>query len=191
MKSIKKYPPSVRIIAGKWRGRKILFDECNGIVRPTPDRVRETLFNWLSSYIVDAHCLDLYAGSGILSFEALSRNASNVVTVEQHPIVIQNIRTTAKLLQAELTLIHANVEHWLARIGQPYDIIFLDPPYSEQKLLHCFALLAQKQWTKPGSLIYYENNAAINTELLPDGWNVLKAKKAGQIYYYLTQVEKQ
>ena len=181
----------MRIIAGKWRGRKITFSDCDGIVRPTPDRVRETLFNWLSPYIVNAHCLDLYAGSGILSFEALSRYAADVVAVEQNRTIIKNIRTTADPLKTQLTLIQSDVIQWLDKVGQPYDIIFLDPPYNVQILPHCFTLLAKKQWTRKGSLIYYENNAEVGPELLPEGWNIVKAKKAGQVYYYLAQVGKQ
>lgn len=190
MKSTKKHNSTVRIIAGRWRGRKILFNDHNGIVRPTTDRVRETLFNWLSPYITDAHCLDLYAGSGILSFEALSRNAASVVTVEQNQAIAQNIHATAELLQVDLTLIKEDVEQWLAKAGQPYDIIFLDPPYGARVLLRCFTLLAKNQWTKKGSIIYYEHNAEVDPDLLPENWSVLKAKRAGEVYYYLVQVEK-
>ena len=191
MKETKKHNPMVRIIAGRWRGRKIFFNDCGGIVRPTPDRVRETLFNWLSPYIVDAHCLDLYAGSGILGFEALSRNAASVVAVEQRHEIMTSIQATAALLHVELTLVQADVKQWLAKIGQPCDIIFIDPPYDEQALPHCFKLLVENNWIKKGSLIYYEHNFEVDSVLLPIGWNVLKSKKAGQVYYYLAQVEGQ
>lgn len=190
MKQTSKNNSTLRIIAGRWRGKKILFNDGGGIVRPTPDRVRETLFNWLAPYIVDAHCLDLFAGSGILGFEALSRNAASVIAVEQHSIISQHILATKKSLNADIQLIQADVEQWLTKSGQPFDVIFLDPPYQTQVLPRCFQLLAENNWVENGSLVYYENNVPLNAELLPKDWQVLKAQKAGQVYYYLAQVER-
>lgn len=185
----RKKQQTVRIIAGSWRSRKVFFNDYNGVVRPTPDRVRETLFNWLSAYIVGASCLDLYAGSGILGFEALSRRAARVVAVEQRHEICKNILATKEILKAEVILIQEKAEIWLGKAGQPFDIVFLDPPYCDNALPSCFQLLSKNNWVKNGSLIYYEYNSVVGAEVLPIGWNVIKEKKAGQVHYYLAQVE--
>ncbi len=185
----RKKQQTVRIIAGSWRSRKVCFNDYNGVVRPTPDRVRETLFNWLSTYIVGASCLDLYAGSGILGFEALSRRAARVVAVEQRHEICKNILAAKEVLKAEVTLIQEKAEIWLDKAGQPFDIVFLDPPYCDNALPSCFQLLSKNNWVKNGSLIYYEYNSVVGAEVLPIGWNVIKEKKAGQVHYYLAQVE--
>ena len=183
---------SLRIIAGIWRGRKIAFNDCNGKVRPTPDRVRETLFNWLSPYIIGARCLDLYAGSGILGLEALSRQAASVVAVEQQRAICQAIKVAKEALQANLTLVQAKVDGWLGvgpALGiSPFDLVFLDPPYADNALPTCFQLLNKNSWVKSGSLIYYEHNAAVDDKTLPAGWQVIKQSKAGNVYYYLAIV---
>ena len=187
-KQTNKAQQTVRIIAGVWRSRKIAFNDYNKTVRPTPDRVRETLFNWLAADIVGANCLDLYAGSGILGFEALSRKAASVTAVEQRYEVCQNILAAKELLNAALTLVQAKAEVWLANSGKPFDIVFLDPPYSSNALPNCFQLLSKNNWLKCGSLIYYEHNSVIMPDLLPQNWNVIKERKAGQVYYYLARV---
>jgi 16S rRNA (guanine966-N2)-methyltransferase len=179
---------TVRIIAGHWRGRKISFHDYDNAIRPTPDRVRETLFNWLAPYIVDANCLDLYAGSGVLGLEALSRGAANVIAVEQQRKICQDILAVKELLHATLTVVQADVAAWLTNNGRPFDIIFLDPPYNQNVLPNCLQLLHNNHWVKNGSLIYYENNSAILADSLPQHWHVLKEDKAGQVYYYLAQV---
>lgn len=182
---------AVRIIGGRWRGRKIIFVG-DGKIRPTSDRIRETLFNWLTPYISGARCLDLYAGSGAMGFEALSRGAVSVIAVEYDKTISHHILTMQKTLQADgLQLVQSDVLQWLSKPGQlqqPYDVIFLDPPYAEQALLTCCQLLEKNKWTKNGTLIYYEHNAPIDNEFLPSGWQVIKAKKAGQVFYYLVRV---
>lgn len=185
----KKLEHSLRIIAGHWRSRKIAFADHNGTVRPTPDRVRETVFNWLAPYIVGANCLDLYAGSGILGFEALSRRAASVVAVEQKHEICKAISAAKETLAAELTVIQAKVETWLSKTGQPFDIIFLDPPYSDNALPNCLQLLNKNNWVQSGSLVYYEHNSILTQDILPVGWKIIKEKKAGQVHYYLVQVE--
>lgn len=190
MKQASNHNSTIRIIAGRWRGRNIVFNDRGGVVRPTPNRIRETLFNWLTPYIAGAKCLDLYAGTGVLGFEALSRNAAAVVAVEQQQIISKNILANKQLLGAELEVVQADVVLWLAKIGIPYDIIFLDPPYKAQSLPYCFQLLAKNNWLKPGSLLYYEHNTAISEQILPVNWQVLKAKVAGMVHYYLAQVKR-
>lgn len=121
----------VRIIAGCWRGRKLSFAPVAG-VRPSPDRVRETLFNWLSPVIRDARCLDLYAGSGALGIEAASRGASSVVLVDSDPQVVNCLREQLQLLgAAQIEVVQSTVEAWLAAPADPFDIVFLDPPSGE------------------------------------------------------------
>ncbi|TPW17985.1 MAG: methyltransferase, partial [Halothiobacillaceae bacterium] len=119
---------SLRIIGGTWRSRRLEFPTVEQL-RPTPDRVRETLFNWLQHRIGGARCLDLFAGSGALGFEALSRGANEVVFVEIDPAAVQALRANAQRLQADnAQIIHEEALRYLAKPADPFDIIFLDPP---------------------------------------------------------------
>ena len=146
----------VRIIAGHWRGRRLKVPDIKDL-RPTPDRVRETLFNWLSSTIQGARCLDLFAGSGVLGFEALSRGASYVEMVDQSAEVI-------KLLQEELSLLGAGnaniypckVPDQLRPAAQQFDIVFLDPPYQADLLLPCCRYLEENGYLSDSAYIYLE-----------------------------------
>ena len=179
----------IRIISGRWRGRRVSFPNIQGL-RPTPDRVRETLFNWLRPYIVGANCLDLFAGSGALSFEALSRGASYVCAVEQNLVVGASLREAARTLavdESTLTLVSEEGLSWLNhKAVTPFDIVFLDPPYALGLLPSCLQLLQEKGWLKNQSLVYIENNAPFAPEWFPAlGWQVLNAKQAGQVYYGL------
>jgi len=177
----------IRIIGGQWRGRKLLISE-HPEVRPTPDRVRETLFNWLAPLINGACCLDLFAGSGALGFEALSRGASQVVMIDQSPVVVKCLRTqlntlkatNARIYQAQIPL------HWPV-FSTVFDIIFLDPPYRENLLLPvCFALEEKGLLADP-AYIYLESGRQIEDDELPLGWAFIKRKKAGQVNYYLVK----
>jgi 16S rRNA (guanine966-N2)-methyltransferase len=181
----------VRIIAGKWRGRRVSFPNVAGL-RPTPDRVRETLFNWLSHAIVDAHCLDLFAGSGILSLEALSRGAASVVSVEKNTKAISAINESAQLLGIEsdqLSVVLADAVSWLQQKSTiPFDVVFLDPPYSLDLLPTCIKHLSENGWLKAESWVYFEHNQSLEEKLLPVDWQVIKSKRAGHVYYYLVQI---
>lgn len=188
----KKLKHQVRIIAGKWKGRRVSFPDVEGL-RPTPDRVRETLFNWLTQVIVGAHCLDLFAGSGILSFEALSRGAAGVVAVEKNTKAVSALKESVELLglrAEQLNLISGDAVSWLQqKAGLAFDLVFLDPPYSLELLPICIKYLSENGWLKPESWVYFEHNHPMDEKLLPEGWQVLKSKRAGHVYYYLVQIE--
>lgn len=181
----------VRIIAGKWRGRKIQFPDVSGL-RPTPNRIRETLFNWLVPYIHDAHCLDLFTGSGALCFEALSRGATLAVCLEKNHNAYQALCKNAERLKADkLHILEKDALGWLSEknvtLVEKFDIVFVDPPYALQALSTCFTLLEKNGCLKIDSLIYFESDIPIESLTIPNTWIILKSKKAGNVYYYLTQ----
>ena len=185
----------VRIIAGKWRSRKISFPIVPGL-RPTPDRVRETVFNWLSPILPGARCLDLFAGSGALSFESLSRGAHSAVMIDNNPLLLSQIQNSAEQLTAipAVQLMQALIPHDLDLIaqtllssGQKIDIVFLDPPFdSAEALLKsiCFWLSKQK-WLNPMATIYIESPSSLVTLPIPSDWKLSRQKKAGQVIYSL------
>lgn len=176
----------LRIIAGHWRGRKLPFAPVPG-VRPTPDRVRETLFNWLSPSINGARCLDLFAGSGALGIEAASRGASRVVLVDNNTAVVKQLREQLALLQAtQIEVVQANVDRWLAGQAEPFDVVFLDPPFREGLLPGCMAALAAGGWLAANACIYIEAERHYQL-ILPAGWELLRSKHAGQVDYHLAQ----
>ena len=176
----------LRIIGGEWRGRKLAFPPLEGL-RPTPDRVRETLFNWLRDVIPGARCLDLFAGSGALGLEALSRGAATAVMVDQHRQVIEQLRAHAETLHAAgAEAVQADAFQFLRRPpAQPFDVVFLDPPFDQAVLGQCLALLAAPGWLAADAWIYVE--AARGTALppLPDPWQLLRHKQTGQVGYHL------
>ena len=136
----------MRIIAGKWRGRQLKVPDKQGL-RPTPDRVRETLFNWLMPYIAEARCLDLFAGSGVLGFEALSRGAAYVEFVDQSIEVVKLLKDELIQFKADNANIYcANVPEQLNSLRKPFDIVFLDPPYEEKILLAVSAYLEKNNY---------------------------------------------
>jgi len=175
----------LRIIGGKWRGRKLRFPPSPEI-RPTPDRVRETLFNWLAHRLPGAHCLDLFAGSGALGLESLSRGAEHVTFVERDSAAVRELR--ARL--AEWGATGAQVEQgdamsFLGATGDPYDIVFLDPPFDSNAIAVAARLLEQGHWLAPGALIYVECAARNGLPALPPACVPTKAKQAGEVGYHL------
>jgi 16S rRNA (guanine966-N2)-methyltransferase len=181
----------VRIIGGGWRGRRVSFPDAPGL-RPTPDRVRETLFNWLQHSIVDTRCLDLFAGSGALGLEALSRGAREVVFVEQSPVA-------ARALQGELRRLGGSAKARVMEIGAarflrdpplggPFDLIFLDPPFGRNALADYVPLVDSGTWVKPGGWVYLENERAAGVPALPAHWELLRSKSAGEVGYHLARV---
>jgi len=179
---------SVRIIGGSWRGRRIGFPDLPGL-RPTPDRVRETLFNWLQLSIVDARCLDLFAGSGALGLEALSRGAREVVFVEQAVAAAHSLRDQLTRLgaTARAQVVEMGAKRYLASSAAPFDLVFVDPPFGQQALPLYLPLLADGFWVKPGGLVYLECERAAGTPALPAGWELLKSKSAGEVGYHLAR----
>lgn len=176
---------AVRIIAGRWRGRRLRFPGNAGI-RPTPDRVRETLFNWLQGSIEGARCLDLFAGSGALGIEALSRGADSVVLVERDP-------RTAAYLQATLALLNASggevrkidAQTFLRSAGRRFDLVFLDPPFAEGALAPLLTTLANSGQLAPGARVYIEHAARDGLPALPAGLEPWRSKRAGEVGYHL------
>lgn len=175
----------IRIIAGRYRGRKIHFPDTQSL-RPSPDRVRVTLFNWLMPYIQNAICLDAFAGSGALGFEACSRGAKHVDFVEQHSALTQSLQQHAQRFGAEQQLAIYKTDT-LAFLGQAqaerYDIIFLDPPFHASLYESVIAIIEARKLLKTGGHLYIES--AQHQILDPQKWSCLREKKAGQVHYYL------
>ncbi|HKO88606.1 MAG TPA: 16S rRNA (guanine(966)-N(2))-methyltransferase RsmD [Burkholderiales bacterium] len=173
----------IRIIGGRWRSRIIEFPPAEGL-RPTPDRVRETLFNWLDQDLSGKRCLDLFAGAGGLGFEALSRNAMKLCMVEKAAVVYRSLQRNAEKLDAgqHLRLLRADALEFLRADHEQYDIVFVDPPYGSELLKQVWPLLPAR--LAAGALVYAENDRAIAAQ---PGWQVLKSGRAGGVYFYLFQ----
>lgn len=176
---------TIRIIGGLYRGKKINFPEVTDL-RPTPDRVRETLFNWLMNDIRNARCLDAFAGSGALGFEALSRSAAEVVMIESSAIAFQSLKRTAEAFKkTTLQILNVDARDHLQMMKTPYDIIFLDPPFNSDCLTECLHIISEGQCLTAKGLIYLESAHEINLD--PTQWTVRKSKKAGQVFYALIE----
>jgi 16S rRNA (guanine966-N2)-methyltransferase len=180
---------SVRIIGGTWRSRQLQVLDAPGL-RPTPDRVRETLFNWLQFSLAGARCLDLFAGTGILGLEALSRGAAQVTALELDPRAAALLRKQGQLLQAENFVVEQrDAVAWLERETPttPYDLVFLDPPYASRLQAPCCELLQVRGWLAPGARVYVEAAEPLETLPLPAGWQLTRHKRAGEVYYGLCE----
>jgi 16S rRNA (guanine966-N2)-methyltransferase len=175
----------IRVIGGAMRGRRWRFPDVPDI-RPTPDRVRETLFNWLGTHVVGARCLDLFAGSGALGLESLSRGASGVVFVEQHAAITRALDAVIAEWNVQgAQVVRTDAFSYLRGAAQPFDIVFLDPPFSAGLLAPAAALLEERGWLAPNALIYLECAARETRPALPEAWKELKAKQAGEVGYHL------
>lgn len=186
-------PRQVRIIGGTWKRTPLPVPQAEGL-RPTPDRVRETLFNWLgflqSGGWHQIDCLDLFAGTGALGFEAASRGARKVVLVESHPAALQQLSMTRdKLAASQVSVLRADALKLAAGMTDKFNLIFLDPPYQLQLLprllLLCRSLLV------PGGLVYAETEQPFEGETQADwlaGWDVVRADRAGMVHYALLRL---
>jgi 16S rRNA (guanine966-N2)-methyltransferase len=188
---------SLRIIGGEWRGRKIPFATAVGL-RPTQDRVRETLFNWISGPVPGATCLDLFAGTGALGLEALSRGAKQVNFVDLSNIATNSLNDNLKLLPIAADQI-AKVEqmssfNWLRSYKdrattdeqiERYDLVFLDPPFALALMQDTLKALFDSQCLAAKAMIYVEQPQPLEELLLPEGWKLHRSKKAGQVFYGL------
>ncbi|MBK1653750.1 16S rRNA (guanine(966)-N(2))-methyltransferase RsmD [Allochromatium vinosum] len=178
----------LRLIGGRHRGRRLGFPDQPGL-RPTSDRVRETLFNWVAPLIEGARCLDLFAGSGALGFEALSRGAGKVVMVERAAVVARQLRANAGMLgAADLQVHEADALIWLERDGEPFDLVFLDPPFAEGLLAPAIERLDRHGWLAPEARIYLEAPIQIGFPPLPASWELIRDKTAGQVRYGLARI---
>lgn len=175
----------IRIIGGLWRGRKLPVAEQPDL-RPTPDRVRETLFNWLAGSIGGARCLDLFAGTGALGFEALSRGARCAVMVEQNSELARRLQTSkAALAAASAEIFQAEALAWLGEPRDPFDIVFLDPPFHQDYVKKTCALLVNRGHLAPSAYVYTETERGVPSPA--PGLKELKQARAGQVEYRLYQ----
>lgn len=180
----------VRVIAGLWRGRKLPVLNAEGL-RPTTDRMKETLFNWLMMDIAGARCLDCFAGSGSLGIEALSRQAQAVTFLEKFANAAQQLnRNLVSLKTDKGKVVNTDSLQFLAQPNpeQPYDIVFVDPPFHHDFVPKVLAYLAQNNWLSPNALIYVETEKQHAPLVLPEHWQVIKEKTAGQVVSRLIQV---
>lgn len=178
----------VRIIAGKWRGRKLKFPAVAGL-RPTTDRIRETLFNWLTPYLPGSHCLDLFAGSGALGLEALSRGAASAILVDQNPQIVTYLKKQLDVLQTDAAKVYCaeipSAASFTKSLKTDFNIIFLDPPFHHNLLASCCHWLEQEIHLAPDALIYVEAEASLHPLPVPNYWELKRAQTAGQVKYCL------
>jgi 16S rRNA (guanine966-N2)-methyltransferase len=173
---------SVRIIAGQWRSRRLPVVDVPGL-RPSGDRSRETLFNWIQAFIPGSICADLFAGTGALGFEAASRGASSVAMVERDANVVRHLRDSAALLEADqIEITHGDALSWLDE--QPpgtFKIIFVDPPFKDQLHSEVLEKIEQSNCLKQGGLVYVESPASQTTPETPGGWLSWREKVIGDV----------
>lgn len=176
----------VRLVGGTWRGRVLSFPDAPGL-RPTPDRVRETLFNWLQPVLPGSHCLDLFAGTGALGFEALSRGAASVTLVEQSRPVAEQLRQNARLLGAtDARIEQCDALSFLQRpVARPFDVVFLDPPFHQGLVGRAVAVLSRPGVLSSSAFVYVESGADEPAPETPPAWALHREKQAGQVAYRL------
>jgi 16S rRNA (guanine(966)-N(2))-methyltransferase RsmD len=185
----------VRIVGGMWKRTPLPVPDAAGL-RPTPDRVRETVFNWLNHLLPgawqDAACLDLFAGTGALGFEAASRGAGSVVMLEENPVAVKQLEATkAKLNARQVSIMRGDAfaaGNALAARGARFQVIFLDPPYHREWLARMLPLCARL--IDGDGLLYAESEMRLDGETPPDwmaGWKVLRVDKAGMVFYHMLQ----
>ena len=176
----------IRIIAGDWRGRKLPVADLPGL-RPTSDRVRETVFNWLAPYIPGARVLDCFSGTGALSLEALSRGAKEAVMLEMATPAVKTLKSNLTLLKASNGHVHGtNTLQFLnTPCTEPFDVIFLDPPFRQGMLEETCRLLQENGYVHEQTVIYVEVEKELDPLPVPEQWQRLKTKRAGQVSFNL------
>jgi 16S rRNA (guanine966-N2)-methyltransferase len=184
---MKKYG-RIRIIGGRWKRRKLAFPSLPGL-RPSPDSVRETLFNWLAPHITGASCLDLFAGSGAFGFEAASRGAAFVQLVESHSLTVKYLGDSIALLdhQGVLKLHAGDAIRYLEQPGEEFDLVFLDPPFEQGLLAPCCDLLANGSRLAASAIIYIESPKANSLLPIPPSWNIIRETTTGMVKSTLIQ----
>lgn len=177
-----------RIISGIWRGRRLPVVEVEGL-RPTPDRIRETVFNWLAADCRDARVLDCCAGSGAMVLEALSRGARSAIAIEKHKQAGRSLEKQAALFETDkLSVIQDDVVEVIPRLSGCFDLVFIDPPYANPELrAQCFQLLEDHQLLEVNALIYFEWPARSGFELPSEHLSWYRSKKAGQVEFGVAQ----
>lgn len=180
----------IRIIAGKWRGRKLPVQDIQGL-RPTTDRVKETVFNWLMNDIHSSQCLDCFAGAGSLGFEALSRGAASTTFIEKDNQAAAQLTANKNLLQADnANIINGDCLNALKNLTTPFDLIFIDPPFRQNLVNQTIDALISNNLIKEQTLIYLEIESELANITLPNDWDLRKQKTAGQVTYSLYQYNK-
>jgi 16S rRNA (guanine966-N2)-methyltransferase len=175
----------LRIIGGKWKRRKLSFPD-RPALRPSLGRVRETLFNWLTGHLEGRRCLDLYAGSGALGFEALSRGAAHVTFVDDDAEAVKHLhRNRLQLGAVDSRIVHARALSWLRRDDTQWDVVFLDPPFDSEELGRVLPALLVRGRVGADSLVYLEFDPRHEPPL--DGWRTLKTTRAGDSRALLVQ----
>lgn len=178
---------TLRIIGGQWRRRRLRFPAVPGL-RPTGDRIRETVFNWLQNEIPGAHCLDLFAGSGAMGLEAASRGAARVVMVERSRTAYRSLLAHQALLDAAmLEIVHDDARRFLRRPPQRFDVVFLDPPFQSDIIGTCCKLLEEEGWLASNATIYLELDKATPLPSLPTTWDIVREKVAGQVTFRIAR----
>lgn len=180
----------MRIIAGQWRSRRLPIHDLDGL-RPTTDRVRETLFNWLANDIVNARVLDCFAGSGALALEALSRYAAYAKIIELQRSAALQLKDNLNTLKCDKAeVLNADILVVLQRVcDQGFDVVFIDPPFRKGLAEQTIQLLDSQAWLNDGALIYVEIESELTTLTIPSSWKALKEKTAGQVSYRLYQYQ--
>ncbi|KXI24064.1 16S rRNA (guanine(966)-N(2))-methyltransferase RsmD [Photobacterium sanguinicancri] len=179
----------VRIISGRWRGRKLPVHDVEGL-RPTTDRVKETVFNWLAQDLYQAKCLDLFAGSGGLGFEALSRGADSLTLLELDSKAANQIKQNLATIGAENATLHnTDALKFLAQAGTPHDVVFIDPPFRKDLIASVIELLENNGWLTPQAMIYIETEKELGDLPTPAHWHLHREKIAGQVSYRLFERE--
>ncbi|BBN60476.1 ribosomal RNA small subunit methyltransferase D [Hydrogenovibrio marinus] len=181
----------VRIIGGDFKGRKLPVRQAQGL-RPTSDRIRETLFNWLQFEVPGASCLDVFSGSGALGFEALSRGAASVVCLELSAQNANQLKANQQLLKAEnISIIQADSLAWLENHTEnPFDIIFIDPPFHQGLMQQTLDKLFGKGYVSDSTWLYLEQEKALDWPKLPDGWTCYREKTTSQVRLGLWCIER-
>ena len=176
----------LRIIGGQWRSRQLPFPDVQGL-RPTTDRVRETVFNWLMPYLPGAKVLDVFAGSGALGFEALSREAADAVLLEKDSKAARMLKDNSALLKANAQVFQTDSLNWLQTCDTQFDVIFLDPPFNKGLLPNCIETIESKNLLAANGWIYIESEADLSELNIPSNWHMHRDKKAGQVMLRLFQ----
>ena len=193
MKRASKAPSStrngqVRIIAGQWRGRKLPVSDIQGL-RPTTDRNKETLFNWLMHDLQNARCLDVFAGSGGLGLEALSRYADHCDFIEKDELAARQLTANLRTLNAPGQVYKGDALSLLKTCTQAYDIIFIDPPFAQNLVQPALDIIVQRELIKPNGLIYIEQESNASLPTLPPGFHLIKQKLLSQLSFGLIEAQ--